>query len=71
MAVLVGKKAPHFKARAVINGNEIVKDFSLDQFIGKKYVMFFQVFQLILNATLIITMQLRIHLTKLTGVNWN
>ncbi|MEI7801250.1 MAG: peroxiredoxin [Bacteroidota bacterium] len=41
MSVLVGKKAPHFKARAVINGNEIVKDFSLDQFIGKKYVMFF------------------------------
>ena len=41
MSVLVGKKAPSFKANAVINGNEIVKDFSLDQFIGKKYVLFF------------------------------
>ncbi len=41
MAVLVGKKAPSFKAQAVINGEEIVEDFSLDQFIGKKYVIFF------------------------------
>jgi len=41
MAVLVGKKAPLFKAKAVINGMQIVKDFSLEQFIGKKYVMFF------------------------------
>ena len=38
---LVGKKAPSFKASAVINGEEIVNDFSLDQFVGKKYVMFF------------------------------
>ena len=38
---LVGKKAPIFKADAVINGNEIVNDFSLEQFIGKKEVVFF------------------------------
>ena len=41
MAVLVGKKAPHFIAKAVINGGEIVDGFSLDQFIGKKYVVLF------------------------------
>ncbi|MDP4267662.1 MAG: peroxiredoxin [Bacteroidota bacterium] len=41
MSVLVGKKAPLFKAAAVINGGEIVPDFSLEQFIGKKYVIFF------------------------------
>lgn len=41
MAVLTGKKAPAFKASAVINGNEIVDDFSLEQYIGKKYVVFF------------------------------
>lgn len=41
MAVLVGKKAPVFKACAVINGGEIVENYSLDQFLGKKYVVFF------------------------------
>jgi peroxiredoxin (alkyl hydroperoxide reductase subunit C) len=41
MAVLVGKKAPSFKAKAVINGGEIVENFSLDQYLGKKYVIFF------------------------------
>ncbi len=41
MAVLTGKKAPSFKAAAVINGEEIVEDFSLDQFIGEKYVILF------------------------------
>jgi peroxiredoxin (alkyl hydroperoxide reductase subunit C) len=41
MSVLVGKKAPSFSAKAVINGREIVEDFSLDQFIGKKHVVFF------------------------------
>ena len=41
MSVLVGKKAPSFKASAVINGEEIVKDFSLDQYLGKSYVIFF------------------------------
>lgn len=40
MAVLVGKKAPLFKAKAVVNGGEIINDFSLEQFIGKKYVIF-------------------------------
>ena len=29
MAVLVGKKAPSFKAKAVVMGGEIVNDFSL------------------------------------------
>ncbi len=41
MAVLIGKKAPLFKAPAVINGGEIVQDFSLDQYLGKKYVIFY------------------------------
>lgn len=41
MAVLVGKKAPHFTAPAVINGSEIVEGFSLEQYLGKKYVVFF------------------------------
>ena len=41
MAVLVGKKAPVFKANAVINGGEIVEGYSLDQFIDKKYVVLF------------------------------
>ncbi len=41
MPVLVGKKAPSFKANAVINGEEIVENFSLDQFIGKKHVLLF------------------------------
>lgn len=41
MSVLVGKKAPHFEADAVINGSEIVEKFSLSQFIGKKHVVFF------------------------------
>ncbi len=38
---LVGKKAPIFRSAAVINGNQIVEDFSLDQYIGKKDVIFF------------------------------
>ncbi len=41
MAVLVGKKAPLFEADAVINGGEFVEKFSLEQYIGKKYVLFF------------------------------
>ncbi|MFT4070980.1 MAG: peroxiredoxin [Dysgonamonadaceae bacterium] len=41
MGVLVGKKAPLFSTDAVINGNEIVEKYSLDQFIGKKYVVLF------------------------------
>lgn len=38
---LVGKKAPVFSTGAVINGEEIVDDFSLEQYIGKKEVIFF------------------------------
>ena len=41
MAVLVGKKAPLFSASAVIRGGEIVEGFSLEQFLGKKNVVFF------------------------------
>lgn len=41
MAVLVGKKAPLFEADAVINGGEFAEKFSLDQYLGKKYVVFF------------------------------
>ncbi len=41
MGVLVGKKAPLFEADAVINGGEFVEKFSLEQFIGKKHVIFF------------------------------
>lgn len=39
--VLTGKKAPSFKAEAVINGEELVNDFSLDQYLGKSNVVFF------------------------------
>lgn len=38
---LVGKKAPLFEAPAVINGEEIVESFSLEQYIGKNEVVFF------------------------------
>lgn len=38
---LVGRKAPLFKANAVIKGGQIVEDFSLEQFLGKKHVIFF------------------------------
>ena len=41
MAVLVGQKAPHFSAAAVLDGNKIVGDFSLDQYIDNKYVVLF------------------------------
>jgi len=41
MAVLVGKKAPLFEADAVVNGGEFVEKFSLEQYIGKKHVVFF------------------------------
>lgn len=41
MSSLIGKKAPHFKAQAVVMGEQIVTDFSLEQYIGKKYVIFF------------------------------
>lgn len=41
MSSLVGKKAPLFKASAVIKGGEIVEDFSFEQYLGKKYIVFF------------------------------
>jgi peroxiredoxin 2/4 len=41
MAVLVGKKAPSFSATAVVNGEEFEENFSLDQYVGKQYVVFF------------------------------
>lgn len=41
MGVLVGKKAPLFNAEAVVNGGEFVENFSLEQYIGKKAVVFF------------------------------
>ncbi len=41
MAVLVGKQAPNFSASAVINGGEIVENFTLEQFRGKYVVLFF------------------------------
>ncbi|MDH6535022.1 peroxiredoxin [Parabacteroides sp. 52] len=41
MNVFIGKKAPVFHAPAVINGQEIVADFSLEQYVGKKYVVLF------------------------------
>ena len=39
-SLLVGKKAPHFKAKAVVDG-KIVEDFSLDLFTGKYVLLFF------------------------------
>ena len=41
MENLIGKKAPKFSANAVVNGGEIVEGFSLDQYLGKKHVIFF------------------------------
>jgi len=38
---LLRKKAPVFKAPAVIDGKNITADFSLEQFLGKKEVLFF------------------------------
>ncbi len=38
---LVGKKAPIFNAPAVINGEEIIENFSLEQYIGQQEVVFF------------------------------
>ena len=38
MSSLVGKKAPEFVAKAIINGNELIDDFSLKQYLEKKYV---------------------------------
>lgn len=41
MRSLIGRKVPNFSAMAVVKGNEIVRDFSLSQYVGEKYVVFF------------------------------
>ena len=41
MRTLVGQQAPVFKADAVVNGGEFLKNFSLEQYVGKKMVVFF------------------------------
>ena len=41
MSVLVGKKAPLFSTKAVVEGGKIVENYSLEQFIGKKTVVLF------------------------------
>jgi peroxiredoxin 2/4 len=38
---LVGKPAPKFSATAVVDGGEFEENYSLEQFIGKKFVIFF------------------------------
>jgi len=39
MTSLVGKKAPNFRANAVIDGGSIVNNFSIESFKDKKYVL--------------------------------
>lgn len=41
MSTLVGKKAPYFEAAAVVKGGVVEKGFSLEQYEGKKNVIFF------------------------------
>lgn len=41
MSVLVGKNAPSFNAKAVLNGGIVEDNYSLEQFIGQKHVLFF------------------------------
>ena len=41
MRVLIGRKAPLFSVPAVINGNEIVPHFSIEQYERRKYVILF------------------------------
>lgn len=38
---LVGQKAPSFTATAIVNGDETIHDFTLEQYLGDKYVVFF------------------------------
>ncbi len=38
---LIGKNAPSFAAPAVLNGNKIVENFSIEQFFGEKYTVLF------------------------------
>lgn len=41
MKSLIGMPAPIFKAPAILKGTEMVDNFSLEQYLGKKYVIFF------------------------------
>lgn len=41
MQTLIGKKAPSFSEEAVVNGSDFVEGFSLEQYLGKKNVVFF------------------------------
>jgi peroxiredoxin (alkyl hydroperoxide reductase subunit C) len=41
MASIVGKKAPSFKAKAVLDGFKVVDNFTLEDYIGKKHVLLF------------------------------
>ncbi len=41
MSLLVGKKAPEFTAKAIINGGELVNDFGISQYEGSRYVLLF------------------------------
>lgn len=41
MVTIVGKQAPKFNAAAVVNGNDIEENFSLEQYKGKNEVIFF------------------------------
>lgn len=36
---MVGKKAPNFTTSAVINGKEIINNFTLNEFLGKNYIL--------------------------------
>jgi len=38
---LIGKHAPLFTVPAVVNGGEIVDNFSLEQYVGEKYIILF------------------------------
>ncbi len=39
--LLIGKQAPHFSANAVVDGGVIEPNFSLERYLGKKYVVLF------------------------------
>ena len=41
MVTLVGKKAPKFSSPAIVDGKIVENNFSLEKFIGQKYVVLF------------------------------
>ncbi|WP_185883150.1 peroxiredoxin [Blattabacterium cuenoti] len=41
MKNLISQKAPNFTANAVLNGKDLIQDFTLERFQGKKYVLLF------------------------------